>query len=246
MSTEENNPKKKKKWSLSNLIFTDEETTEESTETSEDISVSNDGDGIVQDTGTPLPINIPTSGDGIFDQKFHDMLQGVIAENNIEGNDYFEFRQAVENMDSIAGLNESAKLLTAYATLKSSNDPEFNKEKLMSSIDHYIGVLRGEESEFNEAMQSELENKVNSKRTKAGQLVDDNKALAQQIQNLNEQIVQNNNESMKLNQEAQNEEARISQTNKNFSTTLDKVVSKLETDKQKIEDLIQEGTTKTA
>ena len=85
------------------------------------------------------------------------------------GIDYFEFRQVLDNMSSVAGLNEAVSYQTAYTTLK-IGDPTFDKLKLVSSIEFYDKLLASEESEFNAELLSESQKRVVSQRERANEL----------------------------------------------------------------------------
>lgn len=226
-----------------NLIYeSTEESTGESVDSSEEldnINVSNSGTNNYAPVDSAQNLNIPTSGDGVFDQKFNDSFQELIEQNNIPGIDYFEFRQAIAKMSAVAGLNEAASFQTAFTTLK-FGDPALTKEKLLSSVDHYIHVLAEEEGEFNSELQSQTNSEVISKRQKAQALNDENQELVNQITAINEKIRKNQEEAIKLNSEASSAEANIGQTSKNFIKTLAHVTSTLETDKTKISTLITE------
>lgn len=233
----EEKTKKKSNW-FKNLIFESDETlsTEENIE---GINVSNSGGNIGTPTASISNLNIPTSGDGVFDQKFDDLFQELIAQNNIPGIDYFEFRQAIKQMSGVAGLNEAASFQTAFTTLK-VGDPTLSKEKLMNSVDYYSKVLSKEEGEFNAELKSQTNSEVISKREKVESLNVENQDLLKQITNINEQIRRNQEEAIRLNNEASHAEANISQTSKNFIKTLTHVQATLETDKTKISTLITE------
>lgn len=237
---------KKKRWSLSNLLF-DEVESKGSAETeetvNEEINVSNTA-GEVSTPTTSVASNFSNpSGNGVFDQKFADILNNIIEENNIPGIDYFEFLEALKNMSGVAGVNESTAIITVYATLKAA-DPSLTREKILNSIEHYDSLMVQEEQEFSEAMSQKTSVEVEQRRTQANQLTDENKDLIQQIQNINEKIAANQTEAARLNQEAAVEEANISQINKNFTVTLASVRAKLSGDKERISTLIQD--TKTA
>ncbi|MEK6829522.1 MAG: hypothetical protein AABY15_05340 [Nanoarchaeota archaeon] len=227
---------KQKRGFFSKLFF--EEKSEETTKTApeDDIKVSNtaaqNGSAVIES------LNIPITGDGIFDKRFSDALQQAIAENNIQGIDYFEFSQALKSMSG-AGLNEAIGFQTIFTTLK-VGDASFTKEKLLSSIDHYVGVLKKEEQEFKNELLAKTEQDVTSRRNRVASLNSENQELLMQIQSINEKIAKNQEEALALNSEASNSEAVIGQTNKNFITTLAHVVSGLETDKLKIGQLIKE------
>lgn len=219
----------------SNLIFEKDETSE----VGADISVSNSESANIAPIASIVNLNIPTSGNGVFDQKFNDSFQALIEENNMPGIDYFELRQAIKNMSGIAGLNEAACFQTAFTTLK-VGDPSLSKEKLMKSVDHYVKVLTNEEKEFNAELSSKTDVEVITRRSKVESLNDENNKLVQQITDINEKIRKNQEEAIKLNGEASTAEANIGQTSKNFIITLAHVKSTLETDKQKITTLITE------
>jgi hypothetical protein len=235
--------KKKKSWlsGLSDLVF--EPSTEEAS-TNEEIPQDSTSTPITQATAIPVsavPQSILTNtstGDGVFDQKFNEAFQELIAENNIPGVDYFEFRQALDNMANVPGLTEAASFQIAYSNLKVS-DQGLDKNKLTSSIDHYDGILVNEEKEFNDAMQSEMSKEVDSKKGKALDLAQENENLLAKIKEINEKIAENQTLAIQLNNEAAMAEVKINQTAKNFSATLASVRGKLSEDKQKINSLIQ-------
>jgi hypothetical protein len=221
-----------------------EETVENtSEETTEEVNVSNSS-GIVTDTGISTPafeaMNIPFSGDGVFDQKFFDFFQGIIKDNNIPGIDYFEYREALKTMKA---LPENTAFQMAFDNFKII-DESFSKEVILSSIDHYDGLLAKEEKDFEAEMSSETESEVNARRQKATDLQTSNVDILQQIQNLQEKISHNQEEAIKLNNEAALAEVKIGQTAKNFTKTLTHVRIALDTDKTKVGALVQE--TKTA
>jgi hypothetical protein len=240
MSEEKTTKKKKGNW-FSNLLYESNDSVE-STESSEEelggINVSNSAD-FTTPVASVQNLAIPTSGDGVFDQRFNDSFQELMAENNIPGIDYFEMRQAITQMAGVAGLNEAACFQTAFTTLK-VGDPTLTKEKLMTSIDHYDKVLVSEEAEFNAELANQTEAGVTLKRNQAEGLSSENNDLVQQIQNINEKIRKNQEDALQLNSEASSAEAQIGQTSKNFIKTLSHVRAKLDTDKQKITDLIKE------
>lgn len=228
--------KKKKPGFFTRLLYTTESTTEVNKTPEDEIKVTNTGaQNIPAVTET---LNIPITGDGVFDKKFGDALQQTIADNNIPGVDYFEFNQALKAMVG-AGLNESVGFQTVFTTLKVT-DPSLTKEKLLSSIDHYIGVLKIEEKEFKAEVAKKIEEDVTSRRNKVVALNEENHKLVQQIQTINEQIAKNQEQSILLNSEASGIEATVGQSNKNFITTLTHVVAGLETDKLKIGQLVKE------
>jgi hypothetical protein len=234
--------KEKKGWF--NFLYEGKESTDNPVEeTTVETTVSNSS-GIVTDTGISTPafeaMSIPVSGDGVFDQKFFDFFQGIIKENNIPGIDYFEYREALKKMKA---LPENSAFQMAFDNFKII-DNNLSKETILASIDHYDGLLAKEETDFEAEMAGETQNEVVARRQKATDLQTSNKDILQKIQNLQEQISHNQEEAIKLNNEAALAEVKIGQTAKNFTKTLTHVRIALSTDKTKVGELVQE--TKTA
>ena len=222
-------------------VFTEEVTSSHDETSTEEIVVSNSGNEIV-DTGASSTnsINISASGDGVFDKKFHDFLQGLIKENNIPGIDYFEFREALKGM---SGLPNETKYQMAFDNFKIV-DASLSKETILKSVDHYVGILESEEKDFTADMKAETAREVTDKQNKAKELVNDNKNILQEIVNLNEKIALNQEAARKLNDEAAHSQVNISQTGKNFIVTVGQVKAGLTSDKVMISELVKE--TKTA
>lgn len=241
--SQENETKKKKKGNFfSNLFF---ESTEETVDNSsnditevpaEDITVTNSGGNV--DASLASSLDIPSSGDGVFDENFNKALLQIIADNDIPGVDYYEFQKAVKQMNN-GGMNESMLFQTVYNSLKIA-DPTLTTEKLLSSVDHYVSKLREEEAHFETEMSASVDNEVSRKREEAKGLNDKNKEILAQIEELNNQMSDNSKRALELNNEADLAHNKITQTHKNFVVTLNKVVSGLESDKNKIIELIKD------
>jgi len=236
--SEENTPKKKKGNFFTNLLFTEEETTE-STESTESTGPVSDEEMPTMASAPVHNFNVQVTGDGAFDKTFSDSFHKLIADNNIQGIDYFEFAQALKGMSGIAGQSESVNFQSVFNILKVS-DATLTKDKLISSVEHYVGILKSEEAAFKSEMDLSVKEEIVSRREKAESLADENKELIQKIQEINDKIQKNNEDILSLNSEAAGAEAKIGQTHKNFITTLAHVISGLETDKEKINQLIKE------
>lgn len=232
--------KKKKGWFDWAFEDSTENTSEETNdEATDDISVSNSSSEILDTGVASVSVNVPSTGDGVFDQKFFEFFQSVIAENNIPGIDYFEYREATTKMK---GLADPAKYQMAFDNFKIA-DPNLTKETLLSSIDHYDKLLSNEETDFDTEMAGETQSGVIDRRDQAAQLQAENTDIYQQIQNLNEKITKNQEAAIKLNNEAAIAEVNIGQTAKNFTKTLTHVRTGLGVDKTKIGELVHEVKT---
>lgn len=171
---------------------------------------------------------IVTNMTGVADEKFVEMLKKVIADNNIPGQDYFEFKQSIDALANIP-LDERTKFITVYATFQLQG---CKKDVLLSSIDKYVSIVQDEETNFN----NELANQRNANITgKTAQIEDARK----KVEELNKQISEANTFIITASQEVQNAELKLQMTENSFKKSVEKVVSMLQADKDKINSYIQ-------
>jgi hypothetical protein len=164
---------------------------------------------------------------GIADDKFVEMLWSVISQNNIPGQDYFEFKQALDAMASLP-IDEKNKFLTTFMIFNSQG---CKKETLLSSLERYESLIKKEQANFAAEFESQRGEKVNSKLTKIEE-------AKRKVEELNKQITEANTFILTASSEAQQEEMKLQMTNANFNKSAEKVLSLLESDKEKINNYI--------
>lgn len=99
-------------------------------------------------TKSPVMPVSTTTVQGVADNKFIELLENMIEQNNQPGQDYFEFKQAVENMNSLP-MDEKTKFQTVYTVLSLQG---CKKETLIASLDKYIQLIQGEKASFDEEL----------------------------------------------------------------------------------------------
>ena len=183
---------------------------------------------------TPQPLSIPvtsqivTNMTGVADEKFVEMLMGIISQNNIPGQDYFEFKQTLDAMNALP-IDERTKFLTIFTTFQLQG---CKKENLLSSIDKYIAVVQAEEENFNAELTSQRNSTVTNK-------LEQIETARQKVEQLNKEITEANNFIITTAQEVQNTELKLQMTETNFKKSVEKVVGILSSDKDKINSYIQ-------
>jgi len=166
---------------------------------------------------------------GVADNKFIEALEKVIEQNNQPGQDYFEFKQAIENMSSMAGMDDRTKFQTVYTVLSLQG---CKKDLLLSSLDKYVQIIQLEKTNFDAEMQSEYNAKVQSKLNEAESYKKELESLTKRLSELNTSI-------LTLSQEAQTEEMTIRAAESNFKASADVIINEMLADKQKINTYIQ-------
>lgn len=172
--------------------------------------------------------SVPTISSGVPDEKFVTMLENVIVENNINGLDYFEFKQAIEKMKTLP-IDEATKFMTVYSTFELQG---CTKEVLIAAIDKYIALIQKEQENFNTEMNISFKESVEDKKLEV-------EKAQQQIAELNNQIVELNNFIMTTTQTSQQEEMKLRMADANFKQSVQKVISAMTTDKDKITNYIK-------
>lgn len=178
--------------------------------------------------GNPQNFSSTQTVQGIVDNKFIEVLTSVIEENNQPGQDYFEFKQAVENMNSLS-MPEQQKFQTVFSVLGLQG---CTKEGLLVSLDKYIQLIQKEKEHFDAEMDTQFQSKVQVKRDEVEAAKNELSELSTRIQELNSRI-------LTLQQEAGSEEMGLRATEANFQASADVVVNEMLGDKQKINTFIQ-------
>lgn len=242
-SNQENKPKKGFFKTLSSLVYEeDTTTTEEAGDPSANLNANGQpnkfqySDVAQSSTNIPVNIGIPNSN-GTFDEKFYNSFLQVLENNNIEGVDYLEFSKAKKAMDNIPGMAEPVKYQSAFASLK-ANSP-VTKEDLLKTADFYIGKLDSEAKEFEAEMQNEIVAQVHSRNEQSAAKQEQILKKQEQIAALQTEINNLGTEIGQANVDAQNFQAKIDSTAKNFKITLELVKNQINTDKSNITQYIQ-------
>ncbi len=199
-----------------------------------DVEVGGKQDKTNVKSDTKTPVSVPTSflnqstAAGVPDEKFVQMLMKVIADNNLPGLDYIEFKQAIDAMNS-AQIDEKTKYMTTFIVYAQQG---CTKEVLLSSVDKYMSVIKNEVTQFDNELKSQREEKVQSK---LAQVEEARKKVA----DLTKAITDANNFILKASQEAQQESLNLQIVEANFKKSADRVLGMLEGDKGKINNYIQ-------
>jgi len=108
--------------------------------------------------GSNAPVKMPRSA-GKADPKFVDVLLKAIEANNLDGFDYLEFKQSLQNLSNVQ-MDEKTKYQSAFAMAKTMGA---TPSKLVNSAQHYINVLKKEESKFVDALKNQTQKQVHDR-----------------------------------------------------------------------------------
>jgi hypothetical protein len=177
----------------------------------------------VQNFGTPQNVQ------GVIDNKFVDQLTAIIEQNNIPGVEYFEFKQAIENMKAIPGMSDAQKFQTIYAVLSLQG---CSKAVLLSSLDKYVSLIQGEKTSFNKEMEEQYQLRVTAKLAEA-------ESAKKEMETITKRMTELNTKILNVTQEAGAEEQKIRATEANFMASADVIINEMLSDKNKINEYLK-------
>ena len=170
--------------------------------------------------------------DGL-DAKSVNYLSAAIENNNLKGFDYVEFRKSVSAMAGM--LDEETAIKSAFATAANMG---LTKEKLLQSIDHYKNVLSKEKRQFDDALKSQIDQKVNSKREEKLKLKEHILALKKKITDAENKINAYQERIDNSDADVAAAEAKINKTKENFEEAFTKFISEIDSDYASINNVL--------
>ena len=130
-------------------------------------------------SNAPTAAPIRASAAGTVNDRFMDVLAEALQNNNIDGVDYFEFRQSLLSLSKIS-MDEKTRYQSAFAMAQAMGA---TPKQLIETAEHYLNVLKNEEHKFAQAIANQQENNIRNREA-------DIQTLAQAIETKNKQIAQ--------------------------------------------------------
>lgn len=167
-----------------------------------------------------------------LDSKSVDFLIHALEKSNLPGFDYIEFKQSLAALAQMVQLDEATRFLSAFATASAMG---LDKGKLLASADHYKRILNNERTQFNVALQKQVEQRVHSKKMEVEKMrkqIDDFQA---KIKELESKIQQTQSTIAQQDDIIQREMEKIESTKDGFELTVSTILDEIDRDMQKID-----------
>lgn len=171
------------------------------------------------------------SDSGAVTDKFVQILLSALEKNNQQGFDYFEFRQALKNLEKMP-MDEATRFHSAYAMAQTMN---VTPAKLIESAQFYLNVLTGEQSKFNEAHTQQRAKLIGNREDEVRNLEAMILSKTEQIAQLTKQIEEHQKVSEQIRSEIQDSTVKIENTKADFEATFTNVAGQIEADLAKIQ-----------
>jgi flagellar motility protein MotE (MotC chaperone) len=166
------------------------------------------------------------------DRKFVEHFVNLLEKANLPGPDYFEYKQALQNMEGL-GLGEEKLFQAAWASFKAMGgvkDPTI----LKTSADQYLAILDKDRSSFLKDVEKAINDRVGSLQNEQKKLEESNAAFSQQIADLQKKIDENKNRLGQISGEVTEQSAKINANKDSFEITYRSFVEQISSDLTKI------------
>lgn len=165
-----------------------------------------------------------------LDEKSVQFLTGALERNNLPGFDYLEFKLSLRAMDKL-GVDETTAFKTAFATASTVG---LTKEKLLKTAQHYKSVLSTERQQFEEAMQKQVQQKVDAKKTEVEKLRIQVEEFKKRIKQLEDKINSSQEVIDTADQTINEAKSKIESTRDGFESTLQSLMNEIKIDIERI------------
>jgi hypothetical protein len=187
--------------------------------------------GFSPPTSSPAPAaTSPVAG--AIDTKFVDHFAAVLGKANLQGPDYFEFREILRNLSNL-GLSEDKQFQAAWASFKAmagTGDPAM----LTHAANQYLTALGTDREAFLKSVDAAIQERVGTLQTEQNKLQTDNEAIAKQIAELQQRTSANDDRLAKIGGEIIEQSAKINQNKANFEVTYATFTDQIKADISKI------------
>jgi hypothetical protein len=171
----------------------------------------------------------------LVEPKFTEILVRALEENNLQGLDYFEFKQSLQATQSLA-IDEPTRFRSAYAMGQTMG---LTLPKLLETADYYMKVLEREDQKFMDALKQQGEGK---NRTMIDEVAAMEKAIADKtvlIEQMHQEIAALQQQTSTMKQSIGETAQRIEATKNSFDATYQHIRNQIIMDKQKIEQYLK-------
>ena len=165
-----------------------------------------------------------------LDQKSVDFLTKALEKSNLPGFDYIEFKQSLDALSQL-NMEEETAFKSAFATASTVG---LTKSKLLETAAHYKKVLANEKSQFDTALQKQIEQKVAGKELEVKKLKDQIIKHQEKITQLQEQIVKFQNTIDGADAQIEAAREKIESTREGFEHTHQSILNQIDKDIENI------------
>ncbi len=176
-------------------------------------------------------VSAGSTGPGKVQDKFLEVLFDALEANNQEGFDYMEFKDFLRSLANVP-MDDGTRYKSAFATAQTMGA---TKEKIVSSAQHYLGILSREQSKFQEALGGQRDRNLTGKQEEIKQLEQTIKNKEAEIEKLKSDLEGHRQQIGNLEKEINTASEKLAQTANDFEASYQALISQIQLDVKNIE-----------
>jgi lysyl-tRNA synthetase class I len=169
---------------------------------------------------------IMSNAQGQVSQKFTEVLFRAMEAANLDGFDYFEFKQAINNLANMP-MDEATRYKSAFAMAQTMGA---TPDKLIQTAGTYLGVLKQEQDKFQQAAQGQVQNQIGNKKAQIENFEQVIKQKEAQIKQMTEEMAQHRKEMETLKSDIEQASSKVAQTTADFEQSYQVLVGQIQND----------------
>ena len=169
-------------------------------------------------------------GEGKVNQKFLDILLESVTNNNQEGFDYLEYKQAMQSLKKME-MDEETRYKSAFAMAQTMGA---SKDRLVETGNIYLKVLKSEEEKFMLSVSNQRQSKIDERRQELLNIDKWIQEKEEEIKKIKAQIEEKRVSKQKFEKELRQTSVKIEQVQNDFEATYQFLAAQIQDDINRI------------
>ena len=169
-----------------------------------------------------------------LDERSVNSLTKALEKSNLEGFDYIEFKQSLGKLQAM-DMDQATAYKSAFITASTMG---LTKEKLLKTAEHYKKVLFNEKQQFDQALQKQMEQRVESKRSEVEKMKKQVEEYKAKIIELEGKIAKAQSTIDHADEHIQAAREKIESTKVAFEATLQSILKEIDQDIENVNTLL--------
>lgn len=161
-----------------------------------------------------------------IDEKSFVFLIKALERNNLPGFDYIEFKQAMQALQALQ-IDTTTAIRSAFATASTVG---LTRDKLLETAEHYQKILMQEKAQFDQALEKQVMERIETRRTETRKLQEKIAQYKEQIRKLEAEINAHQQKIDDTDKDIREAETRIESSHQRFDSTFQEILKQIKAD----------------
>lgn len=211
---------------IKSLFIVEGETSSPKSEDKQSPSIEKPAETSVSSQSSSASSQPQATGPGQVTEQFTEILFKALQDNNLQGFDYLEFKQSLRSLEKMP-MDEGTRYQSAFAMAQTMGA---TPAVLIQTAEHYLNVLKKEESKFDEALSAQQQKQIGNKSHEIKQLDEIINTKTQQIQQLTKEIDEHRQKMVALRKDIDDASIKVETTKNNFIASYQSLVDLISRD----------------